>query len=281
LKLETLSLKNLIYQTPIINIFNLFNLDINKYGSSYTSLSISQAITKLDRFIEVDKINYVDLNKDNLDLKIIADIFNILVKENPIKLTAEEDNGKKPTDHSFIRQLISNLKNTKQLEVIQKILGIQLTEAKEGETQKVEVVKNSLLGSIIKLIYPSMTASSESNYTNEDLVNANGFNQKFLMAVGDLITSLLESKDYTYLIQPLVLDDKVWKILDVRNIYFKNSGGKLLYQKILLEFDATDVVLNDGSIVGKDKNGIYELIFRRTSADELFFFQQVIKKRNV
>jgi len=336
LKLDTFNLQSLIYDAKILDIFNLLNVDINKYGSSYTELSISELITRLDTYIDIDKISYQDLNKENLDLKLIPKILDILVKENPIKLTAEDDDGKEATDHSFIRQLISNLKNPNDTKIIQKILGIEVVESENQDKPNVEVIQNSLIGLIIKFLFPTLIPSStveepndkdanedktnedaEGNvtekddtenaidtytseviqdetkenttteesvevlngkYTNEDLINVSGFNRNFLMAVGDLLTALFEGKDYTYLIQPLVMDDKVWKLLDVRNIYFENSGGKLLYQKFVLEFDPEGVVLSDGSVIGDKNKGVYEVIFRRTAPDEKFFFQQIIKR---
>jgi len=276
LKVETLSLKSLIYEAEVIDIFSLVNVDISKYGTRYTANSIAELIRKLDQFMEVDKISYVDLNKENLDLTKIAAIIDILVNENTIKLTAQEDKAKDPvTDHSLVRQLISNIKNP---EIIQKILGIEF-----NEENKIEVVKNSLIGLIINFILPNTPISSETNYTNEDLVNADGFNRKLIQALGDLITSILEDTDYTYLIEPLVLDveDKIWKLLNIRSVYFKNSNGKLLYQKIVLAFDPTGVVLKDGSIVKPGHQAIYEIIFLRNDPEGKFFFEQISKEETI
>jgi len=280
LNIETFSLQNVLYKARLIDVISLFGADINKYGSKYTQLSISALINKLDSYINAESITYQDLNKENFDLAKIPNILKILLEENPIKLTAEEDDGLAPIkDHSFVRQLISNLKNAKDTTIFQKILGIETAEVEGQEKPNVEVLKNSLIGAIIEFIFPTLTASSEDKYTSDDLTNVSGFNRNFLTAIGDLLTTLLEKRDYTFLIQPLVMDDKVWKLKDIRNIYFENSNGKLLYQKFSLEFDPTNAVLNDGIKVGSDKKAVYEVIFRRTDPDQKFFFQQIIKQR--
>jgi len=212
-----LNLQNLIYEAKLPTIIATFDkndkLDLNKYGEAYLDNSVAQLISKLEADIKIDARQGTELNQDNIQLTAVKRLLEILFKENPVtfeSIGATDIYGPAPKDYpmneGLVRQLVSNLKQPK---VFTGLIGLKVSDTDDGE-QKITITADSFLGALLKMLYPSLPDPiSQTEYQISDL---NAADESFTAGIGrallNFLSSLLRGKNYTYLIQPIVTDQK-------------------------------------------------------------------------
>jgi len=244
--------------------------------------SIAQLISKLEVNVKIDSRSGKQLNDDNLQLTAFKRLLEVLFKENPItieSLGAQDNYGEKPdgykVNQGLVRQLISNLNQPK---LFANLIGLNVSDG-DGDTKEITVTTNSFLGAILKMLYPSLpNADSKTAYSTTDLSDADdSFTADITRAGLDLLASLLRGRNYTYLIQPIVTDEKAWKIDSITNEYFDQSGGILRSERLVFTFDPTGIKLGDGSIVPEGHVAKYTIFAYRDDKIDHFTISRISK----
>jgi len=212
MNLEKLNLSSFIYEVKLpllVGTLSNNKVDLNKYGDKFLNNSLAKMISLLEESLQVEDLKGEALNHDNISLEGLKAVSDILIEENPIKLTdiGATDNydttdRKKPISQALLHQIIRNLK---QPDIFIKLIGVNV------DNKTITIVENSFVGKLLKMLYPALSPTGANNtYQAEDFKKMNDtFSSHFYKTVLIFLGSILEGKNYLYLIQPLVTDEKV------------------------------------------------------------------------
>jgi hypothetical protein len=212
MNLDQLNLSNLIYEVKLpLLVESLTNnkVDLNKYGDKYLNNSLAQMLNKLAPSLQIGDLKGEALNRDNISLESLQAVSDILLDENPIKLSDigatdnyDQTDRKTPISESLLHQIIRNLK---QPDIFIKLIGVDVKD------KKMTILENGFMGQFLKMMYPHLKATGTNNgYQAEDFKKMNGtFSSRLYKTALIFLGSILEGKNYTYLIQPLVTEEKV------------------------------------------------------------------------
>jgi len=280
MNLDQLNLSNLIYEVKLpLLVESLTNnkVDLNKYGDKYLNNSLAQMLNMLALDLQIGDLKGEALNRDNISLESLQVVSDILLDENPIKLSDigatdnyDQTDRKQPISESLLHQIIRNLK---QPDIFIKLIGVDVKD------KKMTILENGFMGQLLKMMYPHLKATGTNNsYQAEDFKKMNDtFSSRLYKTALIFLGSILEGKNYTYLIQPLVTEEKVWKIIDIDNGYFPGSGGQIHDQTIEFTFDPTGVRLNDGSVVDDTHTATYVVTMSRSTTIQKYNITEIKK----